>query len=333
MDNSVSYPPPYAALLSTDLVEVGRAQGPNGVSALGFQPLSKLLTVVPDGIQAFSAGTNSQTNGTIVFSNSNNVSFGLNTNGAVTASVAPGEGFTHSFYEPNAFAAGSAYSSFGVGTIYFDPMELDANISFSAINQLASFNMNGVSSNPGTSGQVGFTNAFAVYSRSQPGGAGSTNLVQFMSDIQTISAGWSASSSSISMSYGWGTGTTNGSSSASFSTSAAALTNASFTGQKVNSIGFASSIAPGDYWIAQSVSSSSAGGASASAIFSISHAVLTAATNGSWAAGFGQASATNAQPVLGLGVFSVTSAAFPTSVGLNAISVQSINRRYYNFQA
>lgn len=42
------------------------------------------------GGAVISAGTNSQNTGTVVFSNSNGVSFGLNTNGVITATVVPG---------------------------------------------------------------------------------------------------------------------------------------------------------------------------------------------------------------------------------------------------
>lgn len=41
------------------------------------------------GVGAISAGTNSVSSGTVVFSNSNGVSFGLNTNGVLTGSVSP----------------------------------------------------------------------------------------------------------------------------------------------------------------------------------------------------------------------------------------------------
>ena len=56
-----------------------------GTSASNGLSLSKL-----DNDMAFSAGTNQATSGTIVFANSNGVSFGMDTNGIVTATVQPG---------------------------------------------------------------------------------------------------------------------------------------------------------------------------------------------------------------------------------------------------
>ncbi|MDB6107841.1 MAG: hypothetical protein JWO52_7840 [Gammaproteobacteria bacterium] len=51
---------------------------------------SIVSTIIAAGAVALSGGTNIQSTGTVVFSNSNGVSFGLDTNGVMTATVTPG---------------------------------------------------------------------------------------------------------------------------------------------------------------------------------------------------------------------------------------------------
>jgi hypothetical protein len=150
----LTFPPPYAVLKTNDVVMVSRPNGqgqPYPLGAVNLSAMASLFSSIDPGL-ALSAGLASASLAAVVFSNSNNVSFGLN-GSTVTASV-PLSPVTHSFYEPLGFGGNTSFSSFGQGSIYFDPMDLDANISFSQVNQLASFNMSGASSNPGTSGQA-----------------------------------------------------------------------------------------------------------------------------------------------------------------------------------
>jgi len=285
----------------------------------------------------FSAGTTSNNLSAITFSNSNGVTFGLN-GSVVTASVAAGGGggVTQEFYEPFPLFA-TSFSSLGQNTIYFDPFIVNNSISVSSFRNLASMVQIGTSSNTTVTGQHGYTHGFAVYSRSVTDSAASnfsasTNLVTMFSSSNTISAFWSATSQSVSITVGWGTGTTNGNSSVTFSGVAAGLQNQSFNSQKISYGGMATSFSAGEYWFAQAVSSSTLGGAAASSLIRVNHMVATIMTNGSWAE-VGQVSSTSLGPYRGLGIYSVTSASFPTSVGLNQISNQSFNKRYWQFQA
>jgi len=288
---------------------------------------------------AASASNGSFLFSTLGFSNANGVTFGTSAGSIVTASISTasvaGEK-TLSFYEPIPLI-NISFSTLGQNTIYFDHIALPANVSALSFNRLMSFQALGVSSNAATTGQAGFTKALGIYTRSVTDSAASnfsnsSNIVLMFSSQNTISAFLSASSSSVNLSYGWGTGSTNGSSSDTFSTLGNNFQPTNLIGQVLDYIGFATSLSVGEYWIAQFNSSSSAGLVRADSLIRVSNVVQTLLANGSWH-DFGVASNSSVKPIPGVGIYSVTSAQFPTSLGLTEISNQSLHRRYFQFAA
>ena len=291
------------------------------------------------GGAAISAGGSSQNTGTILFSNSNNISFGLNA-GTLTASIADTDGLRR-FFEPNP-RVGTSYSALGVNTIYIDPFVIDRAASFNNLNMLCSISGSAVSSSTTVTHQAGFTQAFALYSRSVTNtGAtnysASSNLVSFWSTSYSISAANSATSSSISQTFGYHTGMANstsyGTSSFTTTTASASYTNGSFVGQKIISVPCSTTLSAGAYWMALRVSTSAAGGASSTAALKVNHLVMNNQTNGSFGDGFGIATTNYAIPIRGHGIFSTTSNAFPSSIPITQIVQHSNISRYYNFEA
>jgi hypothetical protein len=196
----------------------------------------------------------------------------------------------------------------------------------------------GTSSSTTATGQQGHTNSLMIFRRSVTDSAAtnfsnSTNLVSMFSASMTFSVRASVTSQSISMSLGWQTDSTGGSSSVTSSTNAAAFQVAQFSGQRFLSVAWASKLSAGEYWIAQGNSSSTAGYASASSLLRWSQLVMTNATNGTWGNAFGANANGSVLPNIGVGVYSVTSGAFPTSVAMSVLSNESVHRRYYQFEA
>jgi hypothetical protein len=137
------------------------------------------------------------------------------------------------------------------------------------------------------------------------------------------------------MTYGWQTGSTNGSSSISFSGQTTGLTNANFAGVANLSLGGTGTFGAGEYWMAYSASSSSAGGASASSIMRFSLGMFAFPASTVYLPGYGQAPG-QSSPLVGVGVYSATSAAFPATVALSAVVLSgngNQSRIYANFQA
>jgi len=56
-------------------------------------------------------------------------------------------------------------------------------------------------------------------------------------------------------------------------------------------------------------------------------------TNGSFGLGFGNSNSASVLPIPGVGIYSVSSSAFPTSMAFSDMSNQSVNRRWYVFNA
>lgn len=294
---------------------------------------------------AASASNGSFAFSTLGFSNANGVTFGTSAGSIVTASVntAAGAGAILSFWDPVPWNnSNTSFYTAVQNVMYFDPMPLPCAISFNRMNQYASFNFTGYSSSTTATGQQAWTHQFAIYSRSQTNStaadfSNSNTLVSMFSAANTQSCFWSATGSSISMSFGWQTNETGGSSSQTISTNASGMTNNSFQGQKILFINGATSLPAGEYWVANRRSSSSAGNASASSLFSIAPMIIQMMTNGSFATGMGAVSNTTVPIIPGLGAYSVVSATtgFTASIALSemVVSNHSIRRRVFNFQA
>lgn len=283
----------------------------------------------------FSAGTTSNNLDSVVFNNSNGVSFGLD-GSTLTASIR--NDITMSRFEPVALNANAtSFGSPAQNLIFIDPINPTDAISFTNMVGLASWNFIIPSSSTTATGRHGITRRMAFYSRSVTD-SGATNFsnsntwVTMWSSEMTTTGLWSATSSSISGFWGWQTDSTGGSSSFSTQGTTSLFTNSTIIGQKLMLFPYATSMAAGEYLMAQAFSSSTAGGASASSVLRLSIQIMTMMTNLSMGADFGNASATRNTPIPGLGVYSVTSGAFPASLHTSQISIL-MQRRGIIFKA
>ena len=291
---------------------------------------------------AASASNGSFTFATVGFSNANGVTFGTSAGSIVTASVVSTSNL-YSRFEPAPFGNNSSILSFGQNTIYIDPILVPyPGISISQIVQPKSFHATLASTTVGVTVTVGLLHKLAIYSRSLTNStdanfaANSNSLVSFFSTQFTTQVIASCTGTQITVAYNFHTGTTNAVATLNFSASTTLWGgDAAITGQKLLRIGCATSLSWGEYWIAQVVSSSAnvATYTAATALIQNSHIIMTHASNGSWGY-FGSSSSTNVNPLVpGLGRFSVTSAAFPASIAISEISIESLRQRYMNFVA
>src|ERR1700690_662887 len=241
-----------------------------------------------------SAGTTSNNLSAFVFSNSNNVSFGLN-GSTVTASYS---GPNINNFEPQALYVSNSSSILpGVGSWYFEPFYLPANISGGRINKLVSFAGtasllvgSSASFNSGSTGTrsnaYNFNRSVAIYGLDA--GTNSTRLASIWSNTFTIGL---AQSVSVSLNGGTALTVSNGAtisyiasidsagayttssfaSSTAISTAATTMAASTVTvgissilnmlsGQMVIPVGFNTTLTPGNYWMAHAYSTASTTG-------------------------------------------------------------------------
>jgi hypothetical protein len=150
-------------------------------------------------------GGNTVTSGTVVFSNSNGVSFGLNGQ-TMTASVnAGGGGVTMTNYTPNQLGANTTFSSLGQNTVYFQHFIPDEYVSMSKAELYARGSF--VSSS--NSQVYAQTVHYGMYS--QETGASSTRMSQMGSSSIAYSVSYnSTTAAGFTISQGAGSFTTSG---------------------------------------------------------------------------------------------------------------------------
>lgn len=281
------------------------------------------------GNVSFSAGTSSAALGSVVFNDSNLVSFGLNgstitgsvpatsslsATGALSISV---NGSTISIglgdlsrWEPFVLYANTSFGTFGNNSIFVQPLLPPINVHVGQFSFIASFN----NASSSISHAVSDTWSYCLYSK----GSG-TNLTRLES-IGSSSMVYIASySSNLSGGYTISQGTV------STTLSSAGLNNSSlFTGQKYMLLPFVTTLTGGgQYYLAFARSSTSAGNLSA---LRMSQLLLTGMTNASLGfAGPKNAAAFAVQntndPAMFL--YSSTSNAFPANIVSNSMSVIS----------
>jgi hypothetical protein len=111
--------------------------GTTASNSAGFT-LSLSAAAAGAAVINFSAGTTSSNIGSVVFSNANGVTFGLNAS-TITASVAAaGGGATLSFFEPYLLDAATVTSSGGINTLFLVPFVLANNYTFAQLNMIGS---------------------------------------------------------------------------------------------------------------------------------------------------------------------------------------------------
>jgi len=261
------------------------------------------------GNVSFSAGTRNDGLAAITFANSNDVSFGLNTNGVMTASVVPGGGaapvtFNSTvFGDVNAFAQST--SSLSQNSIYIFPENLGNYVS-GAIIKIPVFVTN--SSSAFAAHTRGYTGSFAVYTRN------ATNSTVLASHYSTSYTASMSANSNASWRINAITAVGNSTSYNTISASSAGLNlSASIHGARELIMPWSSNVTPGEYWFAFAQSSSSAG--AVGNLFNISHLIGSSSTQNR----FGVSQASNAltggiQSNIMRGVFSATSGAFPANI-------------------
>jgi hypothetical protein len=273
--------------------------------------------------------------GTVVFSNGNGVSWGINGQ-TITASVNAGGGTTLQSYEPYPAMSASALlssnnnSSGAASFLQFnvrDYVEAD----FMNLAASASFATLGTSN-----GSQSYTLNYGIYTRGT--GASSSLLSQIMSNSFSVGMSWNNSTVTVSQptstnSAGFTYGTTSSNNSGLSSL---------YTGLKQFQLPVNSTLAPGNYWIGlmnRNSSSSVSGGLKISiAGLALGSSLANNAPLGSHSSAF--STGTNATRNIGgnwyLGNGSFTSAGqtnLPSTVALSAITANISIRPYLRFYA
>ena len=297
-----------------------------GIASVGVTNGSVVISVPAgggggDGGNTLAAGTRTAgSNSVVLFSNSNGITFGLDTtNGSVMTASFGGQ--TISDWEPVPLGNNSSFSSYGQNTLYIQGIRPLQNVSFTAIEMFVSLS----SATSSISHSVGQTFSYGLYSK---GSGASTSRYELLSTSSFVmQASYSSNLSG---------GLTFGNANTSYTTSSAGTVFGSvLSGQKVMSLPFAGSVsAGGDYILVWANSTTSTGGTGA---LRASFLVKTNATNGSWGiianttVSVSAASITMNEPVLG--IFSVTSGAWPANIVRSDISNNSVNQAYVYFEA
>ncbi len=296
--------------------------------------ISKALVCENSTIQAMSnAGTTTiaalttntgaggyATSGTVVFSNSNGVTFGINGN-TITASVNAGGGNTFNstlFGWQNGFAQSS--STLGQNSLYIFPEQLQDYVSGSVIKIPV---MITASSNTSASRQVGYTANFGIYSRNA---TNATVLTLHYSTSYTAAMSWN---SNASVAFSGISAVGNSTSYNSFSSSSAGVNLSSLVhGPREFILPLNTVMAPGEYWFAFRNSSSSAGGAIANA-FSVSYIIQSSQTQAPFNRATSAKSVGGIAKDIGLGTYSVTTAAMPTAISMTEINKAATHPVFY----
>ena len=287
----------------------------------------------------FSAGTTSGNLGSVVFSNSNLVSFGLN-GSTITGSVPAtsslvgvnltitSAGSTISIsapvinkYGPVPLGNNTSYSSYGQNTLYFQGISPVENVSMSALDMYVSMS----SASSSISHSVGQTMSYGIYSRGTGASTSRYDIMQSSSFVMQASF-----SSNLSG------GMTLGNAATSFTSSSAGTVFASvLSGQKIVSLPFGTSLsAGGNYLLCWAVSTTSTGGTGA---LRASYLVQTNMTNGSWGI-LANSSVINSNQSITINpsviaIYSATSSSWPASIGNTQFSINSANKAYLFLEA
>lgn len=262
------------------------------------------------------------TTGTIVFSNGNGVTFGINGN-TITASVAAGGGAGATYSSTvigndRGWAQGSL--SLGQNSLYFAPHVMQNAISAIAVKMPVMVTNSSIGS---SSGNIGYTAKFAIYTTNA---TNATVLSLHYSTSWTLQV---SNSSNVSRGASYITGIGNSTSYNSLTSTSAGLNLSSLLhGPREVIMPVSSVLTPGMYWFAFANSSSLIGGTSNS-VLAMSYLIASSQTG----ARFGNAtSATSGVGIakdIGLGTYSATSGAFPGGVSLTQINKAATNPIYY----
>lgn len=285
-------------------------------------------------------GTTPISQGTVVFSNSNGVSFGLN-GSTITASVAGAGGNTLSYYE-NMVPAGSL-SMIGISqsTSTIAPFTLASPISASYLRFPVRMTTNSttIGTTANTTVGAGEYSTFNAVIYSLGVGVNSLSLQSVASGsagfTQQVSWQANANGSQYTMSntlqfpqQGFTTNsfsTQNSITQTNFSFNTTFASESRLTGTRFIDIPFATSLAAGNYWLMLGMSTSSSAGANATNAtqWRVNISNFYGASEGNWLIGpMGQALNASFQLNMGVGSFSTNGAA-GTTASLNLSNISS----------
>jgi hypothetical protein len=299
------------------------------------------------GINAISGGTTEATSGTVHFSNSNGVSFGMNGQ-TMTASVAPGgAGDPLQFYQNIPLFSGTQTFNVLQSTSHVVPFVVGGPVSIGWARVIASMVTNstsvGTTANRTISARIGSTLNAVIYQ--QGSGASSLSLQSVVSASALFQSAWlfTAGAQGSQHTRAWqitypvsGTTTNFGSTAPASATNVVWSTNpiTAFTGTKFFDIPFEASLPPGNYWLMFGMSSSTTLDASASAFtgLRISQNIYAISQQNSSFGRMGAATNSSIQLQPGLGSFTTAGGGTVSELALNNISSSaSHNLLYFQF--
>jgi hypothetical protein len=275
---------------------------------------------VAGGGIAVNAGTQTQTSGTLVFANSNGITFGMSNSSQITASIASdmfldgiaagGSTLTGGYAvlsNANGVSFGFNGSTITASAAVGTASSVMGTLGGTVVNQEAQW----------VAGQLGQNSIFVQplpvpayltmdrfvvpvnYSNATNSSGSFTVALQlalYSKNASTLSRVWSATAT-----YG----VTNSGTVGNYSL---------FSGNRMLTAAFGTSITPGDYWIAFG-SSTTTGGAAGMTLSNYVRSQI----NSTYSGIFGQASNASLQSVLGFGMFSATTNAPPASIAFSQL--------------
>lgn len=253
----------YNSAISQALIcEAGVMKG------LGTAGTTTIAAVTANGATPISVGT-------VVLSNSNGVSFGVN-GSTITASVNAAAGVTLSQWEPYMLATSTAATSLAPASAFFNTINLPDAVAISKVNLLRSFNFSvpAATSVASTGSEAySFTQGFSVFTR-QNYGLSSTNLSYLTSASFGMTLQYLYSSTSQSLNASWVTNSTGGTSGFASSSSNANLSSL-WTGLKYVRVPLVTTLTAGEYWLGQQYSTTASTSNSGATILSLSNIALS----------------------------------------------------------
>lgn len=286
----------------------------------------------------------------------NNITLSQSINGSTATISVVGPNQVLSQYEPWQFGANSSASSLGVSSLYLQHMDVPDAIQLCRMDRLVSLSLNaaisGSTNHTGTRSNVWtYNETLGLFTRGL--GTNSTNLYSYMSNswsfgitesvsVQTTNA---ATNMSVGASYtlgfvsqidtngGFTSGTFGSTASSSSASTSVSVANpiSNVTGILLGNMPFGSTLlSAGDYWLGIVGQTGATSGGTATTNASLSNIVLTNFNQD--LARLGQTATANSNTLIpGNGAFSAQTAAFPTSLAINAISNNSNVSLYGNF--
>jgi outer membrane protein OmpA-like peptidoglycan-associated protein len=300
-------------------VTLSQITGAGGSNTLVVSAANSL----PQG--AIAAGTQTAFTGTLVFSNSNNISFGMSNNSVITASVNIAATGALSTWDNGAWyntvSATHGVKGISTASAHFYPFLIEKNIAFNCLQVVGSLSF----ATSTVSGQASITHNFGIYSNN-------ANTLSLISS-NSYSIGVTNSGVSATISYPASTNSA-GYTYSSTSASATLQLQSSFgnIGYRKTAFVFGNtmSLTPGIYWLGfhqrQSTSSANIGLASALIALSSANGVIGIGEIGRASSNIGTMLSGFMQPYLGFGVYTSTGSAghsgtnIPQSAFLSGIS-------------